>query len=79
MLQPVIQLGTAIHCKGFSGGAMNRVQKLMHVSNLLSVQRSKGLCTVRILTNWALAACVAAVTQCQVAATDDDGWMGYLS
>ena len=32
MLQPVIQFGTAIHGKGFSGGALNRFQKLMHVS-----------------------------------------------
>jgi hypothetical protein len=41
MLQPVIQLGTAIHGKGLSGGASNRFQKLLHVLNLLSVQRSK--------------------------------------
>jgi hypothetical protein len=41
MQQPVIQLGTAIHSKGFSGGALNRSQKLMHVSNLLAVQRLK--------------------------------------
>jgi hypothetical protein len=34
-------LGTAIHGKSFSGGASNRFQKLMHVVNLLSVQRSK--------------------------------------
>jgi hypothetical protein len=39
--QPVIQLGTAIHGKSFSGGTLNRFQKLMHVVNLLSVQRSK--------------------------------------
>ena len=43
VLQPVIQFGTAIHGKGFSGGALNRFQKLLHVLNLLSVQRSKML------------------------------------
>jgi len=31
VLQPVIQFGTAIHGKSFSGGALNRTQKLMHV------------------------------------------------
>jgi hypothetical protein len=31
MLQPVIQLRTAIHGKSFSGGALNRAQKLMHL------------------------------------------------
>ena len=41
VLQPVVQLGTAIHGKSFSGGALNGVQKLLHVANLLSVQRSK--------------------------------------
>jgi hypothetical protein len=41
MQQPVIQFGTAIHGKSFSGGASNRFQKLMHVGNFLSVQRSK--------------------------------------
>jgi hypothetical protein len=41
VLQPVIQLGTAIHGKSLSGGALNRVQKLLHVRNLLSVQRFK--------------------------------------
>ena len=35
MLQPVIQFGTAIHGDGFSGGALNHSQKLMHVLNLL--------------------------------------------
>ena len=35
--QPVVQFGTAIHGKSFSGGALNRVQKLLHVANLLSV------------------------------------------
>ncbi|MGP8185383.1 MAG: hypothetical protein ACLQKY_04870 [Terracidiphilus sp.] len=29
MLQPVVQLGTAIHGKGFSGGALNGIQKLL--------------------------------------------------
>jgi hypothetical protein len=31
VLQPVIQLRTAIHGKSFSGGALNRAQKLMHL------------------------------------------------
>jgi hypothetical protein len=31
VLQPVIQLGTAIHGKSFSGGALNGVQKLLRV------------------------------------------------
>ncbi len=30
VLQPVIQFGTAIHGKVFSGGALNGVQKLLH-------------------------------------------------
>ena len=33
MLQPVIQFGTAIHGKSFSGGALNRFQKLLHVTH----------------------------------------------
>jgi hypothetical protein len=37
MQQPVIQFGTAIHGKSLSGGALNRVQKLLHVVILLSV------------------------------------------
>ena len=43
VLQPVVQFGTAIHGKGLSGGASNRFQKLVHVENPLSVQRSKVL------------------------------------
>ena len=39
VLQPVIQFGTAIHGKSFSGGALNRIQKLLHVGIFLSVQR----------------------------------------
>jgi hypothetical protein len=42
VVQPVIQLGTAIHGKSFSGSASNGFQKLMHALNLLSVQPSKG-------------------------------------
>ena len=41
MLQPVIQFGTAIYGKSFSGRALNRFQKLMHVANPFSVQQSK--------------------------------------
>jgi hypothetical protein len=40
--QPVIQLGTAIHGKSFSGGALNGVQKLLRAHNFLSVQGEKG-------------------------------------
>ncbi len=54
VLQPVVQLGTAIHGKGLSGGALNRVQKLLHVSNLLSVLLKKSSSSVRILANEAL-------------------------
>jgi hypothetical protein len=39
--QPVIQFGTAIHGESFSGGALNRFQKLMQFADILSVQRSK--------------------------------------
>ena len=42
VVQPVIQLGTAIHGESFSGSASNGFQKLMHALNLLSVQPSKG-------------------------------------
>ena len=40
--QPVIQSGTAIHGKIFSGGALNRIQKLLHAceSSLRPVTRS---------------------------------------
>jgi hypothetical protein len=65
MLQPVIQLGTAIHGKRFSGGALNRVQKLLHSVDILSIrsiQRKKQGCTLRILANWGAAVRVAAVT-----------------
>ncbi len=41
MLQPVIQFGTAIHGKSLSGGALNRIQKLLHVLNPLSVLRKR--------------------------------------
>jgi hypothetical protein len=43
MQQPVIQLRTAIHGKSFSGGALNRVQKPLHVRSFLSVQRLRLL------------------------------------
>jgi hypothetical protein len=39
VLQPVIQFGTAIHGESFSGGALNRVQKLRRVGNNVSVLR----------------------------------------
>jgi hypothetical protein len=41
MLQPVIQFGTAIHGKSLSGGALNRIQELLHVLNPLSVLRKR--------------------------------------
>ncbi len=37
MQQPVVQFWTAIHGKNFSGGTLNRFQKLLHVGNILSV------------------------------------------
>jgi hypothetical protein len=43
VLQPVIQFGTAIHGKSLSGGALNRVQKLLHVVDLLSVLSKKNV------------------------------------
>jgi hypothetical protein len=43
VLQPVIQFGTAIHGKSFSGGTLNCVQKFLHVLDPLSVLRSKRL------------------------------------
>jgi hypothetical protein len=39
VLQPVIQFGTAIHGESFSGGALNRDQKLRRVGNNVSVLR----------------------------------------
>jgi hypothetical protein len=39
VLQPVIQLGTAINGQGFSGGAMNGVQKPWFAQRILSVQQ----------------------------------------
>jgi hypothetical protein len=34
--QPVVQLGTAIHGDSFSGGALNRAQKLSHAFGISS-------------------------------------------
>jgi hypothetical protein len=36
MQQPVVHFGAVIHGKGFSCGALNRVQKPLHAWNLLS-------------------------------------------
>jgi hypothetical protein len=62
VLQPVVQFGTAIHGKHLSGGALNRVQKLLHVGNFLSVQRKTCESTTWILTNRGVRGGVAAVT-----------------
>jgi hypothetical protein len=62
MQQPVIQFWTAIHGKGFSGGALNRFQKPMHVAitSPSSIRWSFG--SLRILANRGEAGRVAAVT-----------------
>jgi hypothetical protein len=52
MLQPVIQLGTAIHGKSFSGGALDRAQKLLHCVDILFLKkRKKRSSSVGILAN----------------------------
>jgi hypothetical protein len=66
-MQPVIQSGTAIYGNGFSGGALNRVQKPVRVhKKILTILwkiASKKLClSVRILANPASKPCVAAIT-----------------
>jgi hypothetical protein len=43
VLQPVIHCGAAIHGKGFSGGALNRIQKPLHAWNLLMFSRKNQL------------------------------------
>src|SRR5208337_4872856 len=42
VLQPVIQSGTAIYGKSFSGGALNGVQKSLRVQATLSVCRKNA-------------------------------------
>ena len=42
VLQPVIELGTAIHGKRLSGGALNRVQKPVHVHKKSSPSSGKS-------------------------------------
>jgi hypothetical protein len=55
VLQPVIQLGTAIHGESFSGGALNGAQKLLLVQkvspSIEKVRVEKMLLSVRILAN----------------------------
>jgi hypothetical protein len=41
VLQPVIQPGTAIYGKNFSGGALNGVQKALRVQAVLSIVQEK--------------------------------------
>jgi hypothetical protein len=41
VLQPVIQSGTAVYGKSFSGGALNGVQKPLRVQAILSVRQEK--------------------------------------
>ncbi len=52
VLQPVVQLRTAIHGKSFSGGALNRAQKLLHARNFLSVQSSKNAMSRKDSSKW---------------------------
>ena len=78
MQQPVIQLGTAIHGKRFSGSTLNRVQKLLHDRTLLSVQRLKGGCSLGILANRAPEACVMVVTGARMAAGSASAGLGRL-
>jgi hypothetical protein len=66
VLQPVIQFGTAIHGESFSGGALNRVQKLRRVGNNVSVLRKNWKSTDWILANRGVPTGVAAVTAGQV-------------
>jgi hypothetical protein len=63
VLQPVVQFGTAIHGKSLSGGALNGVQKLLLVQEILSAQRKKACYPVWILANKAATPGVAAVTR----------------
>jgi hypothetical protein len=76
VLQPVIQFGTAIHGESFSGGALNRVQKLRRVGNNVSVLRKNWKSAIWILANKGLLARVAAVTQGQVVlcTKSSNGW-----
>jgi hypothetical protein len=66
VLQPVIQLGTAIHGKGFSGGALNRVQKPVRLHKNSSPSHEKlpknVYLAIRILANRPFPRPVAAVT-----------------
>jgi hypothetical protein len=41
VLQPVIQSGTAIYGKNFSGGALNGVQKALRIQATLSIEQEK--------------------------------------
>lgn len=66
MLQPVIQFGTAIHGESFSGGALNRVQKLRRVGNNVSVLRKNWKSTDWILANQGVRSCVTVITTRQV-------------
>ena len=62
VLQPVVQFRTAIHGKSLSGGALNRVQKLLHVAISSPSCAKSWLNTVPILTSPAAAPRVAQVT-----------------
>jgi hypothetical protein len=44
-------LRTAVDGKSFSGGALNRAQKLLRICQFLSVQRQKKLYLTAILAN----------------------------
>ena len=66
VLQPVVQFGTAIHGKSFSGGALNRVQKLLHVVDLLSVPAANGCISLFDSNKPAAALRVATITRREV-------------
>jgi hypothetical protein len=66
VLQPVIQVGTAVHGKDLSGGALNRAQKPLRVqkSPLRPEKRVENvLLSVWILAKGAQGTGVAAVTE----------------
>jgi hypothetical protein len=52
VLQPVIQLRTAIHGKSFSGGALNRAQKLMHLRDSSPSKCPKELMSRKDSSKW---------------------------
>jgi hypothetical protein len=80
--QPVIQFGAAVNGKSFSGGILNRGQKLLRFAHSLSVPRVKRVnefsemacCSKGILANRAVVPGVAVVTAPGLAS-----YLGYLA